>query len=258
MGFYDINHEKRRIPAYEEILKRAEAKKEFLEKKREQGFTQLLLVPFGMRLREIADRAGDLILKKHKEGNLRGTNGDKLELDEKMPVWMHETYQGGDADQSGDLVYYPEKFDKEKHGGKTKQEILDETDGWDFMFIEDLPDLPAQGKGKTVGGRKQLEANQSPIQYLEKMRTEKQYAGESGMTPEAELVYFMHCLQKNNQVIDDWDGSGKANWNLGGYFKGAGGVCLSFWFRSGRQLNLSWRGPGGRGGRYAVRSSARI
>ena len=53
----------------EEILERVEANKVFLETKREQGFTQLLLVPFGMKLREIADRVQDLILKKHEEGN---------------------------------------------------------------------------------------------------------------------------------------------------------------------------------------------
>ena len=258
MGFYDINHEQRRIPTYEEILERARAKKEFLEKKREQGFTQLLVVPFGMKLREIADRARDLMLKKHKEGKLKGTNGDKLELDEEMPVWMDEKYQAGDVDISGDLVYDVEKFDKAKHGGKTKQEILGETNGWDIMFIEDMPDLPAEGKGKTVGGRKQLEANKTPEQYLKKMKEDEQYAGESGMTPEAELAYFMHYLQKNNQVIDDWEGSGKTNWNLGGYLKSAGGVCCSFWSRSVRRLRLRWFDSDLHFGIYAVRASVRI
>ena len=224
MGFVDINGEPRRIPTYEEILERVKAKKELIEKKKEQGFTQLLLVPFGMKLSDIVEKAKELIIKKHEEGNLKGTNGDDLELDENKPIWLAEEYKGGEVDigDDSDLVYYPEKYDKEDHGGKTKEKIIENIDGWDVMFIEDLPDLPAQGKGKEIGGRKQLEANQTPNQYLEKMQKEEQYEGESGMTPEAELTYFMHYLQKNNKVIDDWEGRGKANWNLGGYFKKRG------------------------------------
>jgi len=258
MGFLDINGKPRSIPTYEEIRDRLRAKQELREKKHEQGFTQLLLVPFGIKLNEMVDKAKELILKKHKEGNLKGTNGDDLELDEDEPVWLDAKYQGGDADQSGDLIYYPEKFDKENHGGKTKQEILEETDGWDVMFIEDLPDLPAEGKGKEIGGRKQLEANQSPNQYLEKMQKEEQYEGERGMTPEAELVYFMHYLQRKNKVIDDWRGSGKGNWNLGGYLKSAGGVCFSRWSRGDRQMRLRWYNPVSQVGDCGVRSSARI
>jgi hypothetical protein len=258
LGFFDINNEPRRIPTYEEILQKVEAKKELLEKKKEQGFSQLLLVPFGMKLSDMADKAKELILKKYKEGNLKGTNGDDLELNEETPVWMEEKYQGGNADISGDLVYFPEKYDKEDHGGKTKKEILEENDGWDVMFIEDLPDLPAEGKGKEIRGRKQLEANKTPEQYLKMMQKEDQYAGEHGMTPEAELTYFMHYLQKNNQVIDDWQGSGKVNWNLGGYLKNSGGVWCSYWYRDSGPLSLIWDAPGYRDGGRGVRSSVRI
>ncbi len=260
MGFYDINDKPRRIPTYEEILERVEAKKEFVEKKKEQGFTQLLLVPFGMKLSDMAEKAKELILKKHRQGKLKGTNGDELELNEDQPFWLAEEYKGGEVDigEDSDLVYFPEKYDQENHGGKTKKEIIENTDGWDIMFIENLPDLPAEGKGKEVGGRKQLEANQTPNQYLEKMKKEEQYQGESGMTPEAELTYFMHYLQKNNQVIDDWQGSGKVNWNLGGYLKSAGGVCCSFWSRSRRRMFLLWNVSGARDGDGAVRASVRI
>jgi hypothetical protein len=258
LGFMDINGEPRPIPTYKEILERLNAKKELLEKKGKQGFTQLLLVPFGMKLSEMIGKARNLILKKYKQGNLKGTNGDDLELDEETPVWMEEKYQGGNADISGDLVYFPEKYDKENHGGKTKKEILEETDGWDIMFIEDLPDLSAEGKGKTVGGRKQLEANKRPDQYLKKMKEDEQYKGEQGMTPEGELTYFMHYLQKNNKVIDDSRGSGKINWNLGGYLKGAGGVCISYWNRYSRRMYLYWNYPDVRNVNNGVRSSVRI
>ena len=264
LGFIDIKDQPRPIPSYDDILKRVEAKKELLEKKREQGFTQLLIVPFGMKLSDIIEKAKELIIKKHKERNLKGTNGDLLELKEekgeKKPIWLAEGYKGGEVDIGGDsdLVYYPEKYDKENHGGKTKEKIIENTDGWEVMFIEDLPDLPAEGKGRTVGERKQLEANKSPEQYLEKMQTDPQYKGESGMTPEAELVYFMHYLQKNNKGIDDYQGSGKVNWNLAGYLKSAGGVGCFYWNRGNGRLLLDWSSPDYRFDFRGARSSARI
>ncbi|MCX6744902.1 MAG: hypothetical protein NTX82_05240, partial [Candidatus Parcubacteria bacterium] len=49
-GVYDIKGKECPIPSYDEILKRMEAKAEMLEKKREQGFTHLQLVPIGTPL----------------------------------------------------------------------------------------------------------------------------------------------------------------------------------------------------------------
>ncbi len=258
MGFVDIKDQLRPIPSYDDILKKVEAKKELLEKKKEQGFTQFLIVPFGMKLSDMIEKAKELILKKYEEGNLKGTNGNYIGIDDDNPVYMNGDYKEGNADISGDLVYFPEKYDQENHGGKTKKEILKETDGWDIMFIEDMPDLPAEGKGKTIGNRKQLEANESPNEYLEKMQKEEQYKGESGMTPEGELTYFMHYLQRNNKVIDDFEGSGKVNLNLGGYLKTSGGVCLSFWNLGTGRMGLGWDSPGGHNANKGVRSSARI
>ncbi|MCX6743979.1 MAG: hypothetical protein NTX82_00445, partial [Candidatus Parcubacteria bacterium] len=195
-----------------EILKRMEAKAEMLEKKREQGFTHLQLVPIGTPLSFLIDRAHDLIVKMHKEGKLLGTDGKKLELDENQPVYVADEYK--DADVKGDLVYFPQKFDKENNGGITKAELKDP---WEILFVEDQPDLPA--KGKEIAGRKQFDAGQSPEEYLKKIQTDSQYANEQFTTPEAQLIYFMEYLQRNNQVIDDWDGQGKGCWNAGAYFK---------------------------------------
>jgi len=246
LGFVDINEIPRPIPTYKEILERVEAKKELLEKKEKQGFTQLLLVPFGMKLSAMAEKAKDLILKKYKQGNLKGTNGDNLELDEETPVLLEKKYEGGDADIRGKLFYYPESFLQNNHKGKTKKKILDQTGGWDIMLIEDLPDLPARGEGNTVGNREQLESDFSAHDYLTIKLKEEQYKEEQGMTPEAELAHFMHYLQKNNQVIDDWQGSGKANLNLGGFIKDAGmagGTCFFRWQRDDKQLQISWIYP---------------
>ncbi len=258
-GMKDILGNEQPIPSYDEILKRMNAKAEILDKKREQGFTQLLLVPIGMKLSEITEKAGELIVKKHGEGNLLATDGTKLELkmedDQPRPIYVDDIYQ--DADVKGDLVYGVKKFD-DNHGGKTKQELINETGGWQILMIEDMPDLPAEGKGQEIEGRKQLEAGQSPEEYLAKIQTEEQYANEQFTTPEAQLIYFMEYLQRNNQVIDDWDGKGNGCWNAGAYFKGKGGVPFGGWGRHDRQFLLGWSNPGVHGGAYGVRGSVRF
>ncbi len=255
-GVYDINKKECPIPTYDEILKRMEAKAEMLDKKREQGFTELLLVPIGTPLSFLIDRTRDLIVKKHKEGKLLGTDGKKLELDENQPVYVEDIY--GDADVKGDLVYYPQKFDKQNHGGKTKQELVAETGGWQIDLIENMPDLPAENKGKTIAGRKQFEAAQSPEEYLKKIQTDPQYANEQFTTPEAQLIYFVQYLRQHKQVIDDWDGKGKGCWNVGAYFKGSGVVPLGRWYRDFKQFSLNRDYPDSHYDYISVRSAVRV
>ncbi|MCX6743984.1 MAG: hypothetical protein NTX82_00470 [Candidatus Parcubacteria bacterium] len=226
-GVYDIKGKECPIPSYDEILKRMESKEKMLTKKKEQGFGKLLLVPIGTPLSFLIDRTSDLIVKKHKEGNLLGTDGKNLELDENQPVYVDDIYK--DADIKGDLVYFPQQFDKENHGGVPKAEMKE---AWQLLFIEDQPDMP--DKGKEINGRKQFDAGQSPEVYLKKIQTDSQYANEQFTTPEAQLIYFMEYLQRNNQVIDDWDGKGKGKrcWNVGAYFKGSDLVPRGYWDRS--------------------------
>jgi hypothetical protein len=256
LGMYDINNNECPIPSYDEILNRMEQNAELLEKKREQGFTELLLVPIGTPLSFLIDRTRDLIVKKHKQGKLLGTDGKKLELDESRPVSVTDVYQ--DADKTGDLVYYPQKFDNQNHGGKTKEELIKETGGWQIELIEDMPDLPAENKGKAIKGRKQLEANQSPEQYLKTIQTDKQYEGEQLSTPEAQLSYFMQYLQKHDQVIDDWDGQGKECWNVGAYFKGVGLVPAAAWLRHDEQFDLYRHLPDAHHDGFAARPSVHL
>ena len=260
-GMIDILGKERPVPSYEEVKARLEAKSELLARKIEQGFTELLLVPIGTPLSFLIDRARDLIVKKHKEGKLLGTDGKKLELDEHNPVYVEEIYQ--DADVKGDLVYYPQKFDQQKHGGKTKEELIKGNGGWQILLIENLPDLPAKANEdesnvKVIKGRKQLGAGQSPKEYLETIQTGPEYANEQFTTPEAQLIYFMEYLQRNNQVIDDWDGKGKGCWNAGAYFKGSGLVPYGFWDRSAKQFNLSRASPVNHNDFFCARSAVGV
>ncbi|MCX6744301.1 MAG: hypothetical protein NTX82_02140, partial [Candidatus Parcubacteria bacterium] len=198
---------------------------------KEQGFGKLLLVPIGTPLSFLIDRTRDLIVKKHKEGKLLGTDGKKMELDEKQPIYVSEEYQ--DADVKGDVVYFPQQFDKQNHGGVPKTEIKE---AWQILFVEDHPDLPA--KGREIKGREQFDAGLSPEKYLKKIQTDSQYANEKFITPEAQLIYFMEYLQRHNQVIDVWREGGKTCWNLGAYFKNIDYVPFGRWDTNKNRLRL--------------------
>jgi len=258
VGYVDIKNQEKPLPSYDEIIERLESQYELIETKYKQGFTQLNLTAQLIPLSFLTDRVRDEILKAKKEGRLKSTSGEELELDEKQPLYITDEYK--DADINGSLVYFPTKYDEKEHGGMTKEELEDDErllKGYLISFTEDQPDLPAEGEGKTIEGRHQLEANKTPEQYLELLQTDPQYFKESGQTPEQWLTYFMTNL-KQGRVVDDWQGKGKANWNLAGYLKGSGLVSLSVWFRYDREADLYGVPQRTQGGRYGLRSSVNI
>jgi hypothetical protein len=237
LGIIGIDGKGYPMPKYEEILARITREKiELLTKKFEQGFTQLLLVPFGMPLNTIIDRYRRELLKHDSENTLLDTDGNRLELDRENPIdiW-HEGYDNGDI--SGELIYDPKEF-SQYHQGKTKEELIQAKGAWQFILTEDLPDLPAKGKGQTIAGRHQLESNKSSEQYLQAMQTDPQYQGEKGFSPEAELTLWLTTLHTKNIQIDDWQGQGKACLLTASYFKGSGFVPYTTWSSDNRRAFL--------------------
>ncbi|MFH1661604.1 MAG: AAA family ATPase [Candidatus Falkowbacteria bacterium] len=248
IGIIGIDKKEYSIPSYEDIEKQITENKEMIEKKQEQGFIRLQLTPFGMSLDKLIEKYKKTILEHHKEGKLLATKKDpsdpdeQLELNESNPIDVWEGYNN--ADKEGKIVYYPKEF-SENHQGKTKQELLKSEllSGWNIMFTENLPNIPREEKGKEVGGRKQLEADQSAKEYLEKIQTDPIYKNEQGMTPEDQLTYAITHLQKTNQVIDDCDGNGSVSRQFGAYFSASGFVPSAYWNRVGRQARLAGSGP---------------
>jgi len=263
LGIVGIDGNEYSIPKYQEILSSIDEEQlTILEQKESQGFTKMLLVPFAMPLDILIDRFKRLILKHHKEGKLLGTDGSKLKLDVNNPFDVWENYKQADQKPRTDkdaLFYYSSNFDSNNpniHQGKTKQELIDQQEAWQVHFIEDLPDLSAKGEGQTKGGRLQLEANKSSIDYLELTQENPVYQHELGSTPELELTYAITHLKETNQMIDDWRGKGK----LAKLF----GACLSDyvsvfgWYRDGGQAGLGRYRLGSQSGYYCARSSVKI
>ncbi len=286
------------IPELHEIITMIESKRELIEKKEKQGFTRLLLVPFGMKLEDLMEAYKKSILEHHKQGKLFTAKKDindpneqlvPLTLDENEPLYVWDGYT--DADVSGKLIYWPKSF-SESHGGSTKKEILkiremtksvapinqqDFMVGWDVIFVEENPNIPRKNDAKTVGGRTQLDTGgwaiqrymqggetiPSPEEYLKGLDKESQdptspYRGESGMTPEDQLIYAITYLEEHNQIIDDYKGNGSLSYQIGGYFPASGFVPCACWSRDPSRASMGRSYPRSRYGYCGVRPSVRI
>ena len=265
------------LPTQEEIAEKMEENKELVERKREQGFTRLLLVPFGLKLSDLTETYKKSILEHQAEGKLFGAKKDpsdqgeelvSLDLDENQPVWVWDKYQ--EADTNGSLVYQPKEL-SENHQGKTKQEILGEQGGWRIVLMEDMPNIPRENP-ETKGGRTQIDVKgssikkyikrgediPSPAEYLKALQQDSTYKGEEGMTPEDQLMYAITHLEETDQVIDDYRGNGRASYQVGAYFPASGVVPSAYWSRGYRQAYLGRYYPDDRIDDCGVRSAVRI
>ena len=242
LGLTDILDKRHYLPTLKDLQDRLNnpETKELLETKAEQGFTKLLIVPFGLPFNTIIERYKHALLKIHQETGIKATDGSALDLDEDNPIYVWDDLMQADnpaTPQNKQLEYYVKTYDastKEQRGGKYKSELLKDnpSNAWQLLLIEDHPDLPAENHGRTIAGRKQLEANRSSKDYLNLIQTQEQYQGEQGLTPEANLTLWLAYLQQDHTAIDDYAGQGKANRLAGSYLSGL--VPYFFWNRDDR------------------------
>lgn len=235
-GINGIDKKEYPLPDYQEIKTRIKEKAEVLKQKIDQGFSKLLLVPFGMSLDRLIERYQEVLWKHYEQKKLfvpiQNTeneptfpdnlpfnqetieaikNGSKRYEDiwqkkgsvydkENSALFVVENYQNADVNEI--LIYHPQQFLKYEHKGKTKEEILKEgKNGFYILLVEDLPSIPQKNQGKILGGRKQIETGISPVECLKKLKN-KEYEQESGMTIEEYIIYAISYLEEKNQVID--------------------------------------------------------
>lgn len=264
-GIRGIDGQEYPVPTPDEIINRLEANKDIILEKMNQGFTKLILVPFGYSFDNLSKKYSQTILKHYNEGKLLATKekatdpDEALELDQDEPLWRWEDgYSKCDTEDK--IVYFPKEFSKQNHGGQTKKELLksDPANAWQILLIEDMPNIPRVGKGKVIGNRKQLETNKSSNEYLEMFQTEAEYKNESGLTPEADLMYSITHLEETNQVINDYSGKGSASRQTGAYFLSSADVPSSCWHRNCRQGGLYRNYPTNRSSNFGVRPGVRV
>ena len=264
LGIRGIDGKEYPVPKPEEILKQLEAKKEMILEKMEQGFIKLIIEPFAYSFDALSEKYKKAIVQHHKDGKLLATKenptdpDEKLELDTNQPLWRWEDgYSKCDTEDK--IVYFPKEFSK-NHGGKTKKELLasDSSNAWRIWLVENTPNIPREGKGKEVGKRHQLEANKSPTEYLKLLQTKSEYKNESGLTPEADIMYALTNLEETNQVTNDYQGKGSISYQVGAYFLSSGSVPDSGFSRGARLAILGGDIPSIRDSGFGFRPGVRV
>ncbi len=277
-----IDGKKYPIPTLEQIAIRLFERREELKTKHDQGFTKLLLVPFGMSLDALCETFRQFLLTYKEDHKTFDLNTDD-------PLWTLENYQGADVGDCPNLVYYPMSFDKHDHQGKTKAQILEEQKnnqspfpGWTIHLLQpsnlELQDtetptgfapIPLQGQGTSQGDitpRPPLETNKTPNEYLSLLQVSKDnedspYSLESGMTPEDWIIAFMTHLSETGKHLDDVRNpteTGSYCYLTGAFFPSSVNVPGSCWDRGFRQVRLGGRDSGARDGNIGARSSVMI
>ena len=233
------------MPTLGEVVFRLENKKELAGRKIKQGFTKIIIVPFACPLEKIIKRYEETLKIHHAAGKLLATKEKKSDAD--LPLELNPDHPTNvwsecrDGDVKNNFIYFPKKYDKINHQGKNKLELLSDTkNAWQIFLVEDMPNIPLSGKGKTISHRRQIEAGKTPKEYLEMLQTNKTYQGEEGLTPEADLIYAITHLEETNQVVNDWQGKGNASYELGAFLFFSDSIPCFSWDRDFNRLDL-WK-----------------
>jgi len=280
-----IDGNKYPIPTLEQIASHLFEREKDLSIKRDQGFTKLLLVPFGMSLDALRETLKQFLLSYK-------TDHPAFDLDTNKPLYTwKEGYKGADTSNPPKIVYNPKSFDPGHHEGQTKVEILEEQaenpdssfPGWRIHLLQpsNLQDnnstlpkgfalIPREGQGQTHGEEiphPSIEAGKSPIDYLSLLKEaqdnpDSPYFRESGLTPEDWIFAFITHLEETGKPLDDYQNNKESIAYLTGAFfpsiNSSAFVPYAYWNRDFRQASLGRDGPRCRVGSFGVRSSVMI
>jgi len=273
------------IPTLEQIASHLFEREKELSTKRDQGFTKLLLVPFGMSLDALREIFKQFLLDYKKDHS-------DFDLYTNDPFHIWKGYKGADTGDPPKIVYNPKSFDS-NHQGQTKADILkaqadnpeDSFPGWKVHLLQpsnlqDLEDnftlskgfalIPRQSRGTTNGektSRPSLEEGKSPNEYLSTLQEAQEdldspYHSESGLTPEDWILAFMTHLTETGQPLDNYANGIESIACLTGAFflsiDGSTHVPCAFWNREDYRTVLASGGLNSRGSYIGVRSSVVI
>lgn len=225
LGVMGIDGKEYPVPTQEQVGRLFAHDREFVGTKVRQGFDRLELTPLAMPILLLIDRMKAAIIKHAAEGKIyqtRRSPSDPLmpvHVNTEKTVWIWDTLkQALDTDE---LVYFPQEYSS-RHRGQTKFQVVNNrricaVPGWSVGLVESLPIMPQQGRGQTLGGRRQLEIGFSPREYLQTLETDD-YQGETGKTLEDFMTKFLTHLETTNEVSNDrYDNN--SLWCLGQYVK---------------------------------------
>lgn len=206
-GVRDLISREKEVPSWEEVRHRLMKKKEILDGKFKQGFTQMLLVPFGMSLNQLMGVLGSNLIKFHEQGKLfspqtKRTKEEKkllhLDIDHPITFWGN-AYKEGDRNKK--LSYYLKAPNSPAKTWVIKGNCLLQGDNpcWQVLFLQKESFKPPRERSKRTGGRKDLGYGLSAEGFLKKMRGEE-YKYESALTPEDWIIKFLAHLYDTGEV----------------------------------------------------------
>jgi hypothetical protein len=249
------------MPSKEKVVELFVNNQELISRKIHQGFDRLQLTPLAMPLLRLTDLMKETIIRHAEEGKIFQTRTSvssplvPVRVNKEKQVWIWETLR--QSLETDELIYFPQEYSSSNNKGQTRLEVVNNgsicaVPGWSAGLIENLSVMPAEGQGKTLGGRKQLETGQSPCEYLQILK-EEAYQGETGFLIEDFIIKFLSRLVTTNEISNDADDN-NALWCLGQYLKipyadvvptgrwvrGAGRVRLDMHRSGNKQCTKSW------------------
>ncbi len=237
------------MPGWKEVREALIKNKEIIKEKSAQGFTQMLIVPFGYDLKTMAEKFKEKVRELGQGPGIFGASGEKVDFNKDnndYPVYIREGW-----DESH-LVYYPKKYDQQDHGGLFKEDAIKINGAWQLCFLEDMPVIPlATADNEVIGGRRKIDRKGSCIkgqtgspsiqQFKEAMdKLGNKYRYERGQTPEQYLwMQLTSLLAKEKPVIMDYENN---EW-IGTYLTECFNVSslvvpVAYWDVADRQLYL--------------------
>jgi hypothetical protein len=253
------------VPTLEQIAEQLYEQREELEIKRDQGFTKLVLVPFGMNLGVCFFVLREYLIsykRKHPEFT-RGIPSLPNKSDKSDWIPVHIDGKDFDVRDSSLFVYRPNSFDRYKHQGKTKAQILEGQaqnphpfQGWTVrLFQPSIPNdpsspgiasIPREGQGNEYGQENpRLDIESAPMsqcRYLSIVEDAKNdpnspYFRESGLTPEDWIFAFLTHLQETGKTLDNFLNKDESTCGLVGAFSPSlNAVPIICWMKISSQV----------------------
>jgi hypothetical protein len=241
------------MPSKEKVAELFVNNQELANRKIHQGFDRLQLTPVVMPVLHLIDLMKEAIIRHAEEGKIFQTRisasspSVPVRVNKEKQVWIWEMLR--QALETDKLIYFPKEYSDSNHRGQTRSEVVNNgsicaVPGWSAGLIESLPVMPEKGKGKILGGRRQLETGYSPCEYLQILK-EEAYQGETGFLIEDFIIKFLTGLVTTNEVSNDVDDN-NALWCLAQYLKipYADVVPTGRWVRSVGRVRLDMHRSG--------------
>lgn len=253
LGITGIDQKEYPIPTIAEIAKTiSEEKGNLIVKKMGQGFESLIIVPFALPLDEFIKPYTKILrgISLAVDKLLYSSRGNPLEIDYDHPIQIGPSYYA----HEDHLIYYPQSLSENKHGGKTKRDLLEKGFGWGIKLIENMRRIPNEEDGFSIGGRECFTTNKLPSEYLRLLQTDAQYQGEQGLTIEDWIMMAINRLEMNRFQIDSIP-LDNGCLNLGTYLKNLNSVSKAMYRFSSVSLEFQ---NNNKGSDLGIRTSVQI